>query len=78
LFRSEAEAAGRRCGLRHGQVPGLGLVKDKRIAPHIPLWDRSKREDGTFSTSDFKWDRRRGVYICPNGKAAQDHRNPCT
>ena len=44
------------------------LVKDKKIAPHIPVWDRSKREDGTFSTSDFKWDRRRGVYICPNGK----------
>ena len=25
--------------------------------------DRSKREDGTFSNSDFKWDKRRGVYI---------------
>lgn len=44
------------------------LVKDKRITPHIPVWDRSKREDGTFSYSDFRWDARRGVYICPNGK----------
>lgn len=44
------------------------LVKDKRITPHIPVWDRSKREDGTFSNSDFKWDQRHGVYICPNGK----------
>ena len=44
------------------------LVKDKRITPHIPVWDRSKRDDGTFSRSDFSWDKRRGVYICPNGK----------
>ena len=44
------------------------LVKDKKITPHVPVWDRSKREDGTFSNSDFKWDKRRGIYICPNGK----------
>ena len=28
----------------------------------------SERDDGTFSRSDFRWDRRRGVYICPNNK----------
>jgi transposase len=44
------------------------LVKEKKIAPHIPVWERPKREDGKLSTSDFRWDRRRGVYICPNGK----------
>jgi transposase len=44
------------------------LVKEKRITPHIPVWERPKREDGKFSSSDFRWDRRRGVYICPNGK----------
>jgi transposase len=44
------------------------LVKEKRIAPHIPVWERPKREDGKFSSSDFRWDVRRGVYICPNGK----------
>jgi transposase len=43
------------------------LVK-RRIAPHIPVRDASERDDGTFSRSDFRWDRRRGVYICPNGK----------
>jgi transposase len=43
------------------------LVKEKRIAPHIPVWERPKREDGKFSSSDFLWDGRRGVYICPNG-----------
>ncbi len=28
----------------------------------------SERHDGTFSRSDFRWDKRRGVYICPNNK----------
>ena len=36
--------------------------------PHIPVRDASERDDGTFSRSDFHWDRRRGVYICPNNK----------
>jgi transposase len=44
------------------------LVKEKRITPHIPVWDKSDREDGIFSRSDFVWDKKRGVYICPNGK----------
>ena len=44
------------------------LVKEKRITPHIPVWDKSTRDDGTFSRSDFRWDKKRGVYVCPNGK----------
>jgi transposase len=44
------------------------LVKDKKITPHIPVRDKSDREDDTFSRSDFHWDKRRGHYICPNGK----------
>jgi len=44
------------------------LVKDKKITPHIPVRDKSDRNDGTFSRSDFRWDKRGGHYICPNGK----------
>ena len=44
------------------------LVKEKKIIPHIPVWEKSDRQDGIFSRSDFRWDRKRGVYICPNGK----------
>src|SRR5512138_2541558 len=44
------------------------LVKDKQIIPHIPVRDKSDRDDGTFSRSDFRWDKRRGHYICPTGK----------
>ena len=46
----------------------LGWLVDQRIVPHIPVRDASERDDGTLSRSDFRWDRRRGVYICPNGK----------
>ena len=44
------------------------LVKDKNIAPHIPVIDKSKREDGTFSREDFTFDKERNVYTCPAGK----------
>src|ERR1039458_3520731 len=44
------------------------LVKDKDIAPHIPVIDKSRREDGTFSREDFRFDKERDVYICPANK----------
>ena len=44
------------------------LVKEKRIIPHIPVWEMSDRQNGIFSRSDFHWDRKRGAYICPNRK----------
>lgn len=44
------------------------LVKEKRITPHIPVWDKSTRDDGTFSRSNFRWDRRSGLYIYPAGR----------
>ena len=44
------------------------LVKEKDIAPHIPVIDKSKREDGTFGREDFRFDKERDVYICPANK----------
>ncbi len=44
------------------------LVKDKKIAPHIPVIGQSKRDDGTFSREDFTFDKERNVYTCPAGK----------
>jgi transposase len=46
----------------------LGWLVGRKIAPHIPVRDASERDDGTFSRSDFKWKKQRGVYICPNNK----------
>jgi transposase len=44
------------------------LVNDKKIEPHIPVIDKSRREDGTFSRADFAFDKERNVYVCPNNK----------
>jgi hypothetical protein len=40
---------------------------DRKITPHIPVWDKSKRQDGTFSRADFVFDRERNIYVCPGG-----------
>ena len=53
----------------YGSAPMLNwLVEDKQITPHIPVIDKSNREDGTFSRSDFRYDAERDVYDCPAGK----------
>ena len=44
------------------------LIKDKKIAPHVPVIDKSNRDDGTFIRQDFTFDEERNVYICPAGK----------
>ena len=48
--------------------PSNWLVKDKDIAPHTPMIDKSKREDGTFGREDFTFDKDRNVYVCPANK----------
>jgi len=53
----------------YGAAPMLNwLVVEKRITPHIPVIDKSNREDGTFSRGDFRYDTDRDVYKCPAGK----------
>ena len=53
----------------YGSAANLNwLVNEKQIAPHIPVIDKSKREDGTFSREDFTFDKARDIYICPAGK----------
>jgi hypothetical protein len=53
----------------YGSAPSLDwLVKTKGIAPHIPVLDKSRRDDGTFSRSDFQFDEARNIYVCPAAK----------
>jgi hypothetical protein len=53
----------------YGSAPTLHwLVNDKQIAPHIPVIDKSKRNDGTFSRENFTFDKARDIYTCPAGK----------
>jgi transposase len=53
----------------YGSADSLAwLVKEKDIAPHIPVFDKSYRTDGTFSRADFAFDAERDRYTCPAGK----------
>jgi hypothetical protein len=40
---------------------------DRKITPHVPVWDKSARPDGTFSRADFVFDQKHNVYVCPGG-----------
>ena len=53
----------------YGSAESLAwLVKQKKITPHIPVFDKSNRTDGTFSRADFAFDADRDRYTCPAGK----------
>ena len=44
------------------------LVNQHAIEPHIPVFDKSARDDGTFSREDFAYDLEHDLYVCPSGK----------
>ena len=53
----------------YGSAPNLHFLVDvKGIAPHIPVIDKSQRDDGTFSRDDFIYDKARDHYVCLSGK----------
>ncbi len=53
----------------YGSAEMLGwLVHERGIEPHVPVFDKSKRRDGSFSREDFTYDHQGDVYFCPTGK----------
>jgi transposase len=59
----------------YGSAAMLGwLVDEHGIEPHIPVFDKSRRTDGTFSREDFAYDHREDAYICPAGKELKQYR----
>jgi hypothetical protein len=50
------------------------LVEEKKIEPHVSVWDKSTRSDDTFSASDFIWNNEEDYYQCPAGKRLQRFR----
>jgi hypothetical protein len=50
------------------------MVDEKKIEPHVPVWDKGDRSDGTFSRSDFVFDSATGAYACPAGKTLKQFR----
>jgi transposase len=52
----------------YGTAKFLSWLIGAGITPHVPVWDKGRREDGTFSRSDFTFDKERNAYVCPTGK----------
>jgi IS5 family transposase len=53
----------------YGSAEMLGwLVYQHGIEPHVTVFDKSARLDGTFSRDDFTYDHVGDVYYCPGGK----------
>jgi len=52
----------------YGTGKMLGWLREQRIEPHIPVWDKGGRDDGTLSREAFIFDEDRNVYVCPQGK----------
>ena len=53
-------------GTAYGNADMLNwLVEEKRIEPHIPVWDKSNSSKDIFNRSDFAWDTKANQYTCP-------------
>jgi IS5 family transposase len=44
------------------------IVRDKGIEPHVPVWEKTERNDGTFSVTDFRQDEQANECRCPRGE----------
>jgi transposase len=50
----------------YGSAEMLGWLVDERgIEPHVKVFDKSERMDGTFSRGDFVYDVEADLYVCP-------------
>ena len=54
----------------YGTAPMLAwMVDEKGIEPHMPVWDKTGRQDDTLSSQEFQWNEAANEYRCPAGKA---------
>ena len=49
------------------------LVNEHGIEPHVPVFDKSGRNDGCFERSDFAYDHAADLYVCPGGKKPRQY-----
>ena len=84
VTRTMIERVAHRFGLQPRLLAGdtaygaVGLLKwlvDRQITPHIPVWDKSARPDGTFSRADFVFDQEHKATV-HHGSQAQSHPRP--
>ena len=55
----------------YGTGPMLGWLVEGKIAPYIPVFDKSGR---TWSRADFEWDVENDQYICSEGQTLKQFR----
>jgi hypothetical protein len=61
----------------YGTAALLGwMVDEKRIEPHVSVWDKTTRKDNTFSRSEFIWNEQANEYRCPAGNALRSDWRP--
>jgi transposase len=56
----------------------LGWLLGQSIEPHIPVWDKGSRDDGTFGRSEFIFDPKLDQYTCPAGRILKQFRRNYT
>jgi transposase len=53
----------------YGSAENLNwLLEAEGIEPHIPVFDKSRRQDGSFPNTAFIYNRETNEYVCPGGK----------
>lgn len=53
----------------YGTGPMLDwLVNKRKIAPHIPVWEKTRPSKSKFNRDDYKWDEDNNRFVCPAGK----------
>ena len=61
----------------YGSAPMLEwMVNAKGIEPHVPVWEKAERSDGTLSRSDFAWNEAANEYRCPEGHPLKSNWRP--
>jgi len=58
----------------YGAVRLLKWLVDRNITPHVPVWDKSARPDGTFSRADFRLRSGAQHLYLPRWFGADQHR----
>jgi len=63
----------------YGSAEMLGwMVDEKAIEPHVPLWEKRERDDGTLRRADFIFDPASNTYTCPGDKRLKQFRRNFT
>jgi len=58
----------------YGTADFLSWIVAEGIEPHVPVWEKGERTDGTFSRADFSYDEASDSYTCPNSKSLHPRR----